>query len=210
MGTVDHYAKLGVSQDASPEEIKKAYRKRALETHPDRNDGNDEEFKEVQEAYEILTGKRQERQQPRGGHPFGGMTAEDVQNIINNMSGRRRRRPARDNKPPLSEAEVPFIVQMSMEHARAGAEIPAEYHVAKDCVPCNGLGGKNKTVCARCEGYGTIVYTQQHGGMIYNTETPCSHCKQLGFQFEKMCDICSGKGWTIHTKRCIIEVKEKK
>ncbi len=208
---MDHYATLGVEPGASPEEVKKAYRKRALETHPDRNDGNDEKFKEVQEAYEILTGKREEKRQ---GHPgFGGAAGihpQDLQDILNGMRSQARRRPQRDNKPPLGEEEVPFVIQMSTAHALRGAEIPHEYHVAKDCIPCNGLGGKGKTVCGRCDGYGTVIHQQVVGGGVYQSEQPCTHCKALGFQFEKMCDKCSGKGWTVHKKHCIIEVKEKK
>lgn len=204
---MDHHATLGVSQDVSPEELKKAYRKKAFSTHPDRNDGNDEDFKKVTEAYEILTGKRQERQPPPpppGGMPF------DMQDLLNNLRGQTRRTTIRDSKPPLSEEEIVLNIQTSVSRARQGQDISITYHLAKDCISCNGLGGEGKAVCARCEGYGYIVYQQNHGEFVYKTQSPCSHCRERGFQFKKLCGKCNGNGWTVHEKKCIFELKEKK
>ena len=204
----NYHAILGVSPGASPEEIKKAYRTRAFETHPDRNDDNDEEFKKVTEAYETLTGKRQEHHHapPSGG--FGGMSPEMMRDLLNNMHTGRRR--PRDNKPPLSEKEISFNIQTSVANARAGQVINAVYQLSKDCIPCNGLGGEGKEICTRCQGRGVLIYEQDMGGMRFQTEAPCSHCEERGFKFKKMCEICSGKGWTVHEKRCTFEIKEKK
>jgi len=204
---VDYHAILGVSPGISPEDLKKAYRKKAMEHHPDRG-GNEEKFKEVTEAYEVLTGKRQGETPDPG---FGGARGPTMDDILRAAGGfgQRAARP-RDNKPPLNDHEVYIQFKTSIGRIKQGLQETLVYEVADDCKDCSGIGGSGKTICPRCDGNGVLVMQQTQGMMSYQTAVPCPHCNALGFSFEAVCKSCIGKGWTSKQKQCIVEIKEKK
>jgi len=205
----DYHSILGVSPGTSQADIKKAYRKLALEHHPDRG-GDEEKFKEVTEAYEVLSGKSKpsSQQAPNPGPGFSGFNPADLYEFMNQANqayGARRRR-----KPPSREHDVHFTVDVTVDEIRRGREIPVSYHLSEDCVPCKGEGGSGKTTCSRCSGYGKTVHRINQGGMIMQTEAICSHCHGAGFQFESTCGDCKGSGWKVSQKTMVVEIKERK
>ena len=204
---MDPYATLGVSPGISPEDLKKAYRAKAMEHHPDRQDGDEEKFKQVTEAYEILTGKRQQRGQQRD--PGGQPTMDELLNMLRNQQAQGGYNP-RNEKPPLSDHGVPIQFKTTIGRIKDGIQEPITYHLAVDCKDCSGIGGSGKKACGRCGGQGILLFQQSQGTMTFQTYGPCPHCEARGYHFEKTCDSCTGNGWTLQEKSCIVEIREKK
>jgi DnaJ-class molecular chaperone len=195
---------LGVSSDASQEEIKKAYRKKAQETHPDHG-GNEEVFKEVSEAYEVLSGKTQSKKENFSGfNPFAGF---DPRIIFQNMNFGFE---SPEDRPPSEEYNIFTKFQVSINDIRQGKDGRIVYRQSEDCKSCAGLGGSGKKVCVACDGQGIKFTMQQNGSAFYTNASTCHCCKGAGVLFDSVCQDCSGKGWKIFEKVIYFEIKEKK
>ncbi len=213
----DYYAELGVDKKASPEEIKKAYRKLARQYHPDRNQGDkaaEERFKAISQANDVL-GDPQKRKQydsgsgpfaPAGGGGFGGFDAGGVGDILSNLfgggggGGRARARPRSERGRDL-ETEV----SISFEQAVAGAQIPLSVPTSSTCGTCHGTGAKpgtSPTVCPRCEGRG--IETQGQG--MFSISQPCGRCGGSGTIIEDPCPTCQGSGAVRTVKRYRVNI----
>lgn len=207
----DYYSTLGVQPGASEDEIKKAYRKKAFSTHPDRNDGNDEEFKKVTEAYEVLTGKRKApgQQQPSPGSGFGVDPFSDLADFMANMNAQTAGQ-WRRAKPPSQDEDINFEFRLNAQEIKAGGTLTLKYEKAYDCKSCNGQGGSGKVTCARCNGQGKIVHVMNNMGIRMQSVTTCSHCQGEGNSFETKCKDCDGNGWTAkdHIMKVNIKLKE--
>lgn len=199
----DLYAVLGVDENASEEELKKAYRKLAKKNHPDANPGDrkaEERFKEISEAYEILR-DRQKRarydQMRKGGSfdwsdlagegdsPFGdGGLADILRSMFGGSgggftSGGFGR--GRSSKPAMT-VEVPFVT------AAGGGTVRTDLKIPSTCPACMGAGGSGRQVCSRCGGSGHV----QQGQMVM----PCPACGGEGHTFSSVCSACGGTGET--------------
>jgi molecular chaperone DnaJ len=211
----DYYETLGVKKGASEEDVKKAYRKLARKWHPDANPGDDsaeERFKEVQEAYSVLSDPEKRKQYDAGGMLGGGGFRFDPSSFRTNVGSfgdilsdifgrggpgaRAVRQPGRD-----LETEV----HLSFAQAINGTEISVNVPVEAACPTCHGTGAKPGTsakTCPRCEGRG--VETEGQG--MFSISQPCSVCGGRGTVIEDPCPTCSGSGHTHQTKRYRVKV----
>jgi len=215
----DYYELLGVQRNASADEIKKAYRKLAMKYHPDRNAGNAEaaeKFKEVSEAYEVLSdsSKRQRYDQyghdglksafGPGGFDFGRdfSHSADFQDIFSSlfggggglfgeMFGGGSRRRSRDGSQ--RGADLRFDLEIDLEEAIFGVERHIELPVTEPCVDCNGTGaakGSSRETCRQCGGHGVVIVG---GGFIQMRQT-CPVCQGAGTIIRNPCKSCCGGG----------------
>ena len=198
----DYYERLGVRSDASPDEIKRAYRRLARELHPDANGGDAEaemRFKDVAIAYETLSDpERRQRydmfgpEGAAGGMPggFGTGGLGDLFDSLFGGAGFGQRGPARG---PDLEA----VVELSFEDAVFGTQAPVTVRTAVACDDCGGTGaapGSAPTTCPECDGAGQVRRVRQSllGQMV--TASPCPRCGGLGSVVESPCPTCQGEG----------------
>jgi molecular chaperone DnaJ len=207
----DLYSVLGVEKKASPDEIKKAYRKLARKYHPDTNSGDtqaEERFKEISAAYDVLGDPDKRKQYDRGGL-FGGGGARpggpggtggpnfdpgSFSDILSNLfgggaAGRTSQRGPRAERGRDLEAEV----SISFEQAIDGAQIPLTVPTSQMCGTCHGTGAKPGTapkVCPRCQGRGI----ESQGQGLFSISQPCSQCGGTGAIIEDPCPTCQGTG----------------
>ncbi|MDD2456708.1 MAG: molecular chaperone DnaJ [Kiritimatiellae bacterium] len=216
----DYYEVLGVSKNATADEIKKAYRKLAMQYHPDRNPNNKEaaeKFKEVCESYEVLsdTAKRQRYDQfghagmksafgPGGfdfGRDFTHMQDIDLQDILGSFfgggfgdifggGGRRR---SRNPDSAQRGDDLRFDLEIDLEEAVFGSEREVDLNVNDTCPACKGSGaapGSGRETCQQCGGHGVVVVG---GGFIQMRQT-CPVCRGQGTIIRKPCKKCGGSG----------------
>ncbi|PLR93810.1 molecular chaperone DnaJ [Bacillus sp. T33-2] len=217
MSKRDYYEVLGVSKGASKEEIKKAYRKLSKTYHPDINKepGADEKFKEVKEAYEVLSDEQKrahydqfghaDPNQGFGGADFGGFGGfEDIFNTFFGGGGSRRR----DPNAPRQGADLQYTMTLSFEEAVFGKETDIEIPREETCDTCHGSGAKPGTkveTCRHCHGSGQLNIEQNTPfGRIVNRRV-CNHCNGTGKEIKEKCPKCSGTGKV--NKRRKIHVK---
>ena len=221
----DYYEVLGVSKDATPEEIKKAYRKTAMKYHPDRNPGDataEEKFKELGEAYEVLSDpdKRARYDQygfagvdpsygggAGAGAGFGGF-GFDFGDIFGDIfGGGRSRQSARSG--PMKGANLRTSMRITFEEAVFGTEKEIELTVKEECKTCHGTGAKPGTspeTCSKCGGKGQVVFTQQSFfGTVRNVQT-CPDCNGSGKVIKEKCTDCRGTGYVPIKKRFAVTI----
>lgn len=215
----DFYEVLGVSRSATPDELKKAYRRLAMQYHPDRNqsEGAAERFKEINRAYEVLSDPEQRARYDRFGHagvdgtPGGGF--EGFQNFEGfgdifdaffggSNRGRRRRGPARG-------ADLRYDLRIEFEEAVFGAEKEIEFHRNERCGHCGGKGAEPGTdfiTCPDCNGAGEIRRAQQSVfGQFVNVST-CGRCQGEGRVVESPCTQCRGSGRERKLRRLSVKI----
>src|ERR687898_1382039 len=203
----DHYKTLGVDRKASAEEIKKAYRKLARQYHPDTNNdpGAEERFKQVSEAYDVLSDAEKRKRYDRGAmNPFAGAggaaggaagadfgSFSDILSGIFNQGGGRggaRTRPAAERGRDLETT-----VSLSFEQAVEGAQVPVSVATHAACPTCRGTGaepGTQPVVCPVCHGRGV----ESQGQGLFSITRPCERCGGSGTVIEKPCHTCKGQG----------------
>jgi molecular chaperone DnaJ len=218
MSKRDYYEVLGVSKSASKDEIKKAYRKLSKQYHPDINKAPDasDKFKEVKEAYEVLSDDQQKARydqyghtdpnQGFGGQDFGGFGGfEDIFSTFFGGGGGGRRR---DPNAPRQGADLQYTMKLSFEEAVFGKETQIEIPREENCDTCHGTGAKPGTkveTCSYCHGSGQLNVEQNTAfGRIVNRRT-CNHCQGTGKIIPEKCSTCGGAGKV--QKRKKIEIK---
>jgi DnaJ family protein A protein 2 len=190
VNTTEYYELLEITKDATTEQIKKAFRKRALKEHPDKG-GDPHKFKRLKEAYDTLLDpeKRQlydeygEEGVNNGGPPLRG--SANPFDFIN-----RRDKGPKKSKPKLVKIDV------TLEEVYAGTTKEVKVTRFRVCTDCEGKGGVNSKPCADCKGLGAVYKMVQVGpGMFTQRQTPCEKCNQLGAIFEETdrCKGCDGK-----------------
>jgi molecular chaperone DnaJ len=219
----DYYKALGVEKKATPEEIKKAYRKLARRYHPDRNpDDKDAEsrFKEISQAYDVLGDPEKRKQYDSGTGPFAGgagggfggfgnfdFDASSMGDILSDLFGKQGGGRRQGRTRPRSErgADVEARVSITFDQAIAGAQIPLQVPMQSTCETCHGTGAKPGTtpsVCPRCEGRG--IETQGQG--MFSISQPCSRCGGAGTIIEDPCPTCKGVGAVRTVKRLRVNI----
>lgn len=210
----DYYEVLGVDRKADEDTIKKAYRKLALENHPDRNPGNAEaekRFKDAAEAYAVLSDAEKRKRYDQFGHagvdgPQGGggfQSAEDVFAAFGDLfggqggffeqffggGGGRRGRGRRG-------ASLKVDLELTLEEVATGVKRTINLKRPEPCAACNGTGarpGSKKKRCGTCQGHGEVVRNQG----FFQLRQTCPHCQGQGEIVEDPCGKCQGRGATL-------------
>lgn len=210
MNNTEYYDRLGVSKDASRDEIKRAYRKMSKKYHPDINKepGAEEKYKEVQEAYETLSDDQKraayDQYGPDGANGFGGQGGfggfdggagfGGFEDIFSSFFGGGA---TRNPNAPRQGDDLQYRVNLSFEEAIFGAEKEVHYNREATCKTCSGSGAKPGTspvTCGRCHGQGVInVDTQTPLGMMRRQVT-CDVCHGTGQEIKEPCQTCHGTG----------------
>ena len=223
----DYYEVLGVSRGASEDEIKKAYKKMARKYHPDLNPGDktaEEKFKEVNEAYEVLSDADKKARYDQYGHAgvdpnfgaggFGGgfdgsFDFGDLGDIFGSFfgggfGGGRRTNP---NAPQRGES-IRMSIAISFEEAAFGCEKAVTVERYETCDTCHGNGcapGTSPEVCPDCHGTGTVQVRRQTPMGVFATTSPCGRCGGKGRIIKTPCTACRGSG--LERKRRTIQAK---
>lgn len=227
----DYYEVLGVGRGASEEEIKKAYRQLALKYHPDRNPGDksaEEKFKELGEAYEVLSDRERRAQYDQFGHeafagargpwsragsaPPGGFHdpfeifrdvfgggGDAFEQFFGEMRGRQKRGGGERGSDLRHDMEISF------EEAAFGAEKEISVHKLDICPDCKGSGaqaGSRKTTCLTCRGRGQVTMSR---GFFTLSQT-CPRCRGEGQVVEKPCSGCRGEGRVEHSSKIKVHI----
>ncbi|GIN38556.1 MULTISPECIES: molecular chaperone DnaJ [Heyndrickxia] len=209
MSKRDYYEVLGLEKNASKEEIKKAYRKLSKKYHPDINKeaGADEKFKEVKEAYEVLSDDQKRDQYDRFGHTdpnqgFGGFSNGDFggfggfEDIFSTFFGGGSSR-RRDPNAPRQGADLQYTMSLEFDEAVFGKETVIEIPREENCDTCHGTGAKPGTkpeTCSHCHGSGQLNTEQNTPfGKIVNRRV-CNYCNGTGKMIKDKCKTCGGTG----------------
>jgi molecular chaperone DnaJ len=204
----DYYETLGVGRDCDGATLKAAFRKLAMEHHPDRNGGCEEasgRFKEINEAYSVLSDAQKRAAYDRFGHEgvngtAGGAQFHDVGDIFNevfgdvfgDMFGGRQRQ---QRSGPARGQDLRFDLEITLEQAYASAEVEIVVPAAMTCEPCGGGGAKpgtSPTTCATCGGQGRVRANQG----FFSIERTCPRCGGSGRMIVDPCTECHGQGMT--------------
>ncbi len=217
----DYYEVLGVSKTATPDEIKKAYRKMAIKYHPDKNPGDkaaEEKFKEAAEAYDVLSNEEKRQKYDQFGHNMGpqgfggqggfyssgGMSMEDIFSQFGDIfggsfgggfgsatGGRRSRTRTRRG------SDLRIRVKLTLEEIANGTTKTLKIPTYVKCEHCNGTGAKDGvafTTCPTCHGTGTINRVQQTMFGAMQSQAECPNCEGTGKIISENCSYCNGDG----------------
>lgn len=225
MAKKDYYEILGVSKDASDQEIKRAFRKLALKYHPDRNKGNkeaEEKFKEINEAYQVLSDPQKRAQYDQFGTTdfsnmgggfdsnFGGFDFSDFGgfgDIFDSFfgGGFSSSRSSRRRNAPRKGADLEYNINLTFEEAVFGVEKEIIIYRNEKCDKCGGTGAKAGTspvTCDRCGGTGQIKIERNTPLGSFVSVTTCDKCGGKGTIIREVCTNCYGRG-TVRKRRRI-------
>lgn len=214
MSKRDYYEVLGVSKSSDEKTIKKAYKKLAMKYHPDRTQGDkalEEKFKEIQEAYEILTNSQKRAAYDQYGHAGvdpnrgGGAGGADFGDIFGDVfgdifgGGRGGRSRARQG------SDLRYNLEMSLEEAVRGKEVEIRIPTLAECEVCHGSGakkGSSPTTCPTCKGNGQVQMRQG----FFAVQQTCPTCSGKGQIISDPCSPCRGQGRVEKTKTLSVKV----
>ena len=225
----DYYEVLGVDKSASDDELKKAYRKAAKKYHPDLNPGDEKAekaFKEVNEAYEVLSDKEKRARYDQFGHAgvdpnfgaggaggYGGGFGDfgDLGDIFSSFFGGGFGGGSRRNNPnaPRRGNDTATSVVISFEEAAKGCKKTVKVTKIDACPECSGSGAQKGTsakTCPVCHGSGQVAATQRTPFGVIQTQQVCNHCHGSGKIIEKPCNNCNGKGRIRHTVEKTVDI----
>ncbi len=218
----DYYEILGVNKDATKEEIKKAYKKLALKYHPDvsKDKNSEEKFKEISEAYAVLSDDNKRQQYDRFGHEgfdqrfsqediFRGFDFESIlrefgfggfgSSIFESFFGGRRTRKGRD---------LQYDIDIDFKDAVFGTKKKIRIYKHVNCEDCGGTGAKNKELktCDHCDGTGHITRTQRTPFGIFSQSSMCNYCHGNGKIARERCNRCKGSGLVKSSKEITVKI----
>ena len=227
MNKKDYYEVLGVSKSASQDEIKSAFRKLAKKYHPDvsKEENAEAKFKEVQEAYAVLSDEQKRKQYDQFGHAafeqggagaggfgggfsgfdFNGFDYSDIfDNIFDGIGGFGRRSSSSSRARRGSDSLMGM--KLTFEEAVFGCKKEINLDVIEDCDNCRGKGGFGESTCDACHGSGTVTQEQHTIFGSFLSKTTCSKCGGTGKTYERTCTSCHGTGRVKKTKNLEIKV----
>lgn len=206
-GKRDYYEVLAVERDASPEQLKKAYRRAAHKYHPDRNSDPQAEqsFKEASEAYQILSDPAMRQRYDQFGHAglngasvrdYTHMHVNDIFSMFDDIFGGGFARGASRSRGSDLQTEV----TLTLAEVATGAERQIEFERQDHCGACGGTGsapGSERKTCRTCGGYGQVEQTGALAGLFGRVVTTCPSCRGKGSAIGTPCDKCKGRGRVI-------------
>lgn len=230
MNKKDYYEVLGVSKTATDEEIKRAFRKLAKQYHPDINKepGAEEKFKEIGEAYAVLSDANKRRQYDQFGHAafenggsgggtgFQGFNMGDIdlEDILGDLFGGGFRGfsgfggSSRTSSHPSKGEDIRVVLNLTFEEAAFGCEKDVKLNLTSECSRCKGKGGFNEKTCRTCGGAGKVLEQAQTIFGYMQTQKTCPDCKGRGKTYETICDECHGKGVVEKVKTLTVTIPE--
>lgn len=227
----DYYEVLGLARNASADEVRKTYRRLAMQYHPDKNPDNkaaaEEKFKEISEAYEVLSDENKRRQYDQYGHAGlksafgpGGFDFErdfthfgDIEDVLGSIfgggggifdsffGGQRRA----SQRGQHQGNDLRFDLEIDLEEAAFGSEREITLPVSEECVACHGAGtapGSQKETCRHCNGHGAVI----SGGGFFQVRQTCPVCGGAGKIVANPCRTCNGTGRTSGRKRITLKL----
>jgi len=191
----DYYKILGVEENASEDEIKKQYRKLSKQYHPDVNPNGEEQFKDISEAYDVLSNPEKKSKYINSrNNPFNGTNFESFfQNMFNQNNKRRKNAPDKILKVTITPLESYLESEKNIQYFRDNP-----------CQPCKGSGGDRQS-CSSCGGSGAQIKTFGTGFMVQQVRMSCDTCGGRGYTLVHRCYYCDGRG----TKSEINDIKIK-
>ncbi len=225
----DFYEVLGISKGASDEEIKKAYRKMAKKYHPDLNKGDaqaEQMFKDVNEAYSILSDPQKKDRYDRYGHAgvdpnygaggagggfggFGGMDFGDVSDIFSSFFGGGFGGSSSRRNAPIQGEDREVRVNLTFEEAVFGCSKDIKFNRIEKCDDCEGTGaakGTKPETCSNCSGTGQVRVQQRTPFGVMQTQRPCDKCSGKGKTIKIPCSKCSGNGYVRKQKNFSVNI----
>ncbi|KZE31639.1 molecular chaperone DnaJ [Crenobacter luteus] len=219
MAKRDYYEVLGLAKNASEDEIKKTYRKLAMKYHPDRNPDSheaEEKFKEVKEAYEMLSDPEKRAAYDQFGHAgvdpqagmgggggFGGFGDAFADIFGDIFGGRAGGGGGRSNV--YRGADLQYNLEISLEDAAKGCERQLEFQVMEECDTCHGSGAKPGTqpkTCSTCGGHGQVRLSQG----FFSIQQTCPTCHGSGKQITDPCGVCHGGGRVRKSRKLNVKI----
>lgn len=228
MNKKDYYEVLGVSKSATDEEIKRAFRRLAKEYHPDVNKeaGAEEKFKEIGEAYAILSDPQKKAQYDQFGHAafetgaggqgFSGFSADDIDlsSIFGDLFGGGFSGfgfgggQSRNSTRPQKGRDRLIELELSFDEAIHGTKKTISLELDESCNECSGKGGFGEKTCGTCNGRGRVIEEQRSLFGIFQTETSCNTCNGKGKTYQDKCSKCKGTGHVRNKKEIDISIPE--
>ena len=219
----DYYEVLGVSKNATDDEIKSAFRKLAKKYHPDVSKEEDaaEKFKEAQEAYAVLSDPEKRKQYDQFGHSaftnsnggfsgFEGFDFGNVSDIFEDLFGgmgfSSSRSRTRNSNSPRKGSDLLYHMTIDFDEAIYGTKKDIKIDVEEDCEECHGKGGFDSKTCSSCHGSGTITQEQRTMFGSFLSKTTCPYCKGTGSTYERTCSSCHGSGKVTNRKTITVTV----
>jgi len=192
----DPYQILGLNKDASQDEIKKAFRKKAIQHHPDKG-GDEEKFKEINWANSILSDSQKKEQYDNLGHvgkgqEFEGFNMNDIFSHFENMFGFRRNRQGYNNQNKGTNLRIKIKVNLKEVLEGTQRKIKINRHVK--CDSCSGRGGTGEITCLNCKGSGQLTNSQRTAFGMFQQTIICYICNGSGKIIQNKCHNCSGEG----------------
>ena len=221
----DYYEVLGLKKGATEAEIKSAFRKLAKKYHPDINkeSGSEEKFKEISEAYSVLSDPQKKAQYDQFGHDgpagFGGAGGFsgfsgfsnvdiDLDDILGDLFGFGFGRGRKKSGGHQAVDGEDVLVQMKLDFFEAinGCKKSIKLDIEDTCTDCDGEGGFERTECSTCHGSGTVVQQSTSLFGTFQSRSTCPACHGEGYTFKKTCNHCNGHGRIKKNKEIVIKV----
>ena len=222
MAKRDYYDVLGVNREASPEQLKSAYRKLAVKYHPDKNPGDqkaEEKFKEASEAYGVLSDKSKKENYDNFGHAafenggggrggFGGFSSADFSDIFEDFFGDfggGGRRSSRERNANNRGSDLRYDLSITLEEAYSGKKQQIQFSTSEKCFTCKGNGskpGSSPDRCSYCGGSGRVRSNQG----FFTVQQTCPQCAGNGEEITNPCSDCNGQGNKQTNKRISVTI----
>lgn len=231
MNKKDYYEVLGVSKDASDEEIKRSFRRLAKKYHPDVNkeDGAEEKFKEIGEAYAILSDPNKRKQYDQFGHAAfegggpSGFNSQDIDlsDILRSAfggdfsdffggfgGGFSSSYSGYSDTRSRKGSDLLVRVKLSFDESIKGCKKDVKLRVSEECTNCHGEGGFDSTTCKTCNGRGVVVSEQRSLFGMIQTQNVCPECHGKKKTYKTICTNCHGEGRVEENKTLVVNIPE--
>ena len=190
----DYYEVLGISKSATEKDIKKAYRELAKKYHPDKTPDNkaaEEKFKEISEAYEVLSDSKKRSNYDRFGHGGSNHSHMDMSDIFSQFGDIFGQHQAQQQR---TGANINLLLKITLEEAFEGVTKTYKYNRKVSCKDCSGHGGTDVHDCSDCNGSGVRVNIFQTPRGAFQQQSSCTTCDATGNVFRDKCNTCEGQG----------------